>query len=143
MRVLRGATDAAWGRRHDGGRRRQRAVASGNGADVIISTGRDRRQLARGCGIAGRFRGGQRRCAALAQSTAVSSATAIDTGDGHDADQVSNTGALTAQADALALSAAVSVTTAGLAVGGNSVWDGGTKSDAAARGMRSAGARIA
>ncbi len=80
---------------------------------------------------------------ALANSTALSSAAAIDTSataeDAHfagpDQDTVTNRRVLTINSNAFALSLPVSVTTAGLAVSGTSVWDGGTTADAKAKGI--------
>jgi len=72
---------------------------------------------------------------ATATSTATSKASAIDTGAGNDADAVENSGHLTAEAEALAAAASVSFTTAGVAVASDSVWDGGTKAKAIAKGI--------
>ncbi len=73
---------------------------------------------------------------AIATSTGKSSATAIDTGAvEEDADTVINRGDLTAEANALAATATVSVTTAGVAVAGGASWAGGTTANAQARGI--------
>ncbi|SHJ09174.1 hypothetical protein SAMN02745165_01546 [Malonomonas rubra DSM 5091] len=73
---------------------------------------------------------------AIATSTGEASATAIDAGEEDDADDtVINSGDLTAEADALAATATVSVTTAGVAVAGGAAWSGGTKANAQARGI--------
>ena len=70
---------------------------------------------------------------AIATSTGESSAIAINAGAGDDT--VVNSGALTADADSFAATGTVSVTTAGVAVAGGKVWDGGTTTDAHARGI--------
>ena len=80
---------------------------------------------------------------ALANSTALSNAAAIDTGakpddllfGGADKDTVTNRGDLTVNANAFAISVPVSVSGAGPAIAGNSVWDGGTTADAKAAGI--------
>jgi len=73
---------------------------------------------------------------AVATSTGNSSATAIDTGEEEkDRDTVINSGDLTVNSDALAATATVSVTTAGLAVAGGAAWEGGTKANSQARGI--------
>ena len=68
---------------------------------------------------------------AVAKSTATAAASAIDAGDG--ADRIANTGVLTSDAKALAGTLTVGVTTAGVAVAGDSVWDGGTPAIATAK----------
>ncbi len=72
---------------------------------------------------------------ATATSTSTSRAAAIDAGAGASVDNVGNSGALTVVADAVAAAASVSVTNSGLAIAADSVWDGGTKADARARGI--------
>jgi len=73
---------------------------------------------------------------AVATSTGTASATAIDTGETEeDVDTVINSGDLTAEANAIAATATVSVTTAGAAVAGGASWAGGTTANAQARGI--------
>jgi len=72
---------------------------------------------------------------ATASSNAKASASAIDAGAGEEVDFVTNSGDLTADANAFAAAASVSVTNSGLALSADSVWDGGTKADARARGI--------
>jgi hypothetical protein len=81
---------------------------------------------------------------ALANSTSLSNAAAIDSGvapdetdlqNGTDKDLIVNRGLLTINANAFALSLPVAVSGAGVAVAGNSVWDGGTTADATAVGI--------
>lgn len=73
---------------------------------------------------------------AIATSTADSTAVAIDAGeDGIDDDTVVNSGDLTVDSNALAATATVSVTTAGVAVAGGATWEGGTKATSKARGI--------
>jgi hypothetical protein len=74
--------------------------------------------------------------ASVATSTGKADATAIDAGA--DADTITNTGALTADAGARAGTVTVGVTTAGVAITGDAVWDGGTKAEATARGLSAA-----
>ena len=79
---------------------------------------------------------------AIGTSTATSSATAIDGGDGdntivnRNAGITDRTGTLVADATAHAVTATVAVTTAGIAGASDAVWDGGTKADAIARGLK-------
>ena len=75
--------------------------------------------------------------AAVGTSTAIAGATGIQVG--HAQDSVTNTGALTINANALAGTANVSVTTLGLAASVDSVWDGGTTATATARGIGDGG----
>ena len=70
---------------------------------------------------------------AAATSTARTAATAIDGGGGND--EITNTGELSANATSTAVALNVSVTPAGVAVSGNNVWDGGTTSEAVAKGI--------
>lgn len=72
---------------------------------------------------------------ATSTATAESRAAAIDAGSGGSVDEVYNSGQLTADSTALADAASVSVTNQGLAVSADSVWDGGTKATAEARGI--------
>jgi hypothetical protein len=71
--------------------------------------------------------------AAVSESTAESTATAIRGGDGDD--QVTNLGHLTATATSVAEAANVALTQSGVAVAANSVWDGGVAARATATGI--------
>ena len=75
--------------------------------------------------------------ASLASTEATAAATAIRSGNGDDA--ITNSGDLTAVATATAAAANVAVTGKGLAVAGNSVWDGGIKASATAAGIQAEG----
>ena len=70
---------------------------------------------------------------AASTATARAAATAIDGGGGND--EITNTGELSANATSTAVALNVSVTPAGVAVSGNNVWDGGTTSEAVAKGI--------
>ena len=112
-----------------------RGIELGAGADVVdnsgnISTNSDAlvAELAASVSVSGV-------AGATATSTGESSATAIHAGSGNAVDTVLNSGDLTATSKAAAVTAAVSVTNAGLAVAGGAVWDGGTKGISQARGI--------
>ncbi|MDJ0926016.1 MAG: autotransporter outer membrane beta-barrel domain-containing protein [Gammaproteobacteria bacterium] len=128
------AAGAVW----DGGTgsdAKSRGIETGGGADVINNTGDvDALSTARVAelstavavqGVAG----------AIATSTGEADAVAIDAGSGDADDEVFNSGTLVADADAIAATAAVSVTTAGVAVAGGATWDGGTTATADAQGI--------
>ena len=70
-----------------------------------------------------------------ATSTATANSTAIHAGEGDETDDVYNAGTLTSTANANAVAASISATNQGLAIAADSVWDGGTKATAAARGI--------
>ena len=70
---------------------------------------------------------------AISASTATSSATAIDGGDGNDT--IHNTGTLTSISEANAVGVSVAVTNAGAALAGDNAWDGGVTANATARGI--------
>ena len=134
------AGDAAW----DGGTKAEsvsKGIDAGVGADKVVNDGditatSDATTVSVNVSVA--VTGG---AGAVGTATGTSNATAIDTGDGADTILNRNTGlpnragTLTADADALAIAANVSITTAGVAVAADSVWDGGTKAEATARGI--------
>lgn len=69
----------------------------------------------------------------LGRAKAEAHAGGIESGNGDD--RVENTGALTSYAESAAALANVAVTGKGLAVAGNSAWDGGTQAEASATGI--------
>ena len=71
--------------------------------------------------------------AAVSTSTAESSATAIDAGDGDDV--VVNTGTLESEATSLAVAINGGLVDKGVAIAANNSWDGGVKAEARARGV--------
>jgi len=73
--------------------------------------------------------------AATATSTSTANASAIDAGAGDSIDDVENSGALRAIANADAYAASIGVTNNGVAGAVGAVWDGGTKANARARGI--------
>jgi len=75
--------------------------------------------------------------ASLASTEATAEATAIRSGHGDDT--ITTSGDLSATATATAAAVNVAVTGKGLAVAGNSVWDGGIQADAQAAGIHSEG----
>ena len=73
---------------------------------------------------------------AISTATATSDSTAIETGAGDD--MVTNSGDLTTETVAIAAAVNVAVTgVGGVSIAGNNVWDGGTLSEAQARGIDS------
>jgi uncharacterized protein YhjY with autotransporter beta-barrel domain len=124
------AAGAAW----DGGTTStaiSRGIDVGNGADQVSNSGditvtadSDAKEAAVSVAVTGV-------AGAIATSTAMADAIAIDAGDDNAVDVVGNSGALTVMSEATALTSSVAVTTAGGAV----AWDGGTSSDAQARGI--------
>ena len=128
------AADAIW----DGGTKAAataKGIDAGLGADTVVNEGEivalsDAEAASAAVSVAM-----EGVAVATATSTATSTASAIDTGDGNDDDTVNNSGQLTADADALAAAATVAFTTAGVAVASDSVWDGGTKATAIAKGI--------
>ncbi|MBT8110017.1 MAG: hypothetical protein KJO27_04760 [Gammaproteobacteria bacterium] len=118
-----------------------RGIDVGDGADSITNTGAiDATTIATAAEVSGSV-SLTGVAGAIATSNSDSQATAIYAGNESDlaADDVTNTGNLTADATASAVTAAVSVTTAGVAVAGGAVWDGGTTSEATARGIETGG----
>jgi uncharacterized protein YhjY with autotransporter beta-barrel domain len=124
------AADAVW----DGGtmaEAKARGIDAGAGADVLDNSGTidvtaDGHAFSAAVSVAvSGVAGG------VAKSTVKTDAAAIDAGEG--ADDVINSGALSAEAFANAASAAVSFTAAGVAGAGGSAWDGGTTGEAKAR----------
>ncbi len=77
---------------------------------------------------------------AAATSTARADATAIDGGDGHDS--ITNRGELDVNATANADAVNVAVTPTGGAIAGNNVWNGGTTSEATAKGIDADGTAV-
>jgi uncharacterized protein YhjY with autotransporter beta-barrel domain len=78
---------------------------------------------------------------ALSTATAKAAATSIDAGSGNDT--ITNTGELTATATGVAAAVNVAVTTGtGLALAGNPVWNGGTTSEAVAKGIDADGTGV-
>ncbi len=119
-----------------------RTISTGDGNDVVtnagdVSANSDAATAAANVAVAVSGVG-----VAIGTSTATSVATAIDAGDGdntvtnRNAGITDRTGKLTADATAHAVTATVAVTTAGVAVASDAVWNGGTTADAAARGIR-------
>ena len=128
------AADSVW----DGGTKSEataRGIDVGNGADTVTNEGEIVATSDAKTGSAAVSVAVSGVAGASATSTAKSFATAIDTGDGYDTDEVNNKGKLTAKSDSLAVSASVSVTNAGLAIAADSVWDGGTTAEATAKGI--------
>ena len=112
-----------------------RGIDVGDGADQIINSGvvtvvadSDAKEAAVSVAVSGV-------AGAVATSTATADAIGLDAGDDIAVDDVDNSGDLVVTADADALTSTVSVTTVGVAVAVDSVWDGGTTADASAKGI--------
>ncbi|HNR22553.1 MAG TPA: hypothetical protein PKL49_05970 [Steroidobacteraceae bacterium] len=106
---------------------------SGDGADRIFNSGEVTSDsfattLAADVGVTG-----EGSALALGRAKVEAHAGGIESGNGDDT--VENTGALTSNATATAALANVAVTGKGLAVAGNSAWDGGTHAEASAAGI--------
>ena len=130
------SADSVW----DGGTKSEaiaKGIDVGNGADTVSNEGEIEATADADAGSAAVSVAVSGVAGGSATSTAKSFATAIDTGDGHDADTVTNKGKLTAKSDSLAGSVSVGFTNGGIAVAADSVWDGGTKAEATSRGIDS------
>ncbi len=110
-------------------------IDAGEGVDTVNNQGSVDTIASATSGSAGVAVAGSGVALASAWSTSNSTATAIDTGDIADDDEVTNDGDLSAFANSNAVSASVSVTKAGVAGSVGAVWDGGTKADSRARGI--------
>jgi hypothetical protein len=117
------------------GRAWAQGIFTGGGADTIVNAGAidataDARAISGSvavnvAGVA----------AAVSTSTAEARATAIDAGDGDDAIENLEPGALTAAAIARGSAVNISATGAGVTASADAVWDGGTHATATARGI--------
>ncbi|MBL8201271.1 MAG: hypothetical protein JNK40_09900 [Chromatiales bacterium] len=128
------AADAVW----DGGtgaRSRARGIDTGEGADTVDNSGAIDATSAATAASLGVSVAVSGVAGAVSTSTATADAAAIDAGADAAVDTVTNSGNLTVNSTATANTATVTITTAGVAVAADAVWDGGTGADATARGI--------
>jgi len=134
------AGDAAWNGGTTGDAT-SRAIATGDGADLVINDGELSALSSAGTASAAVSVAVAGVGAAIGTSTAISHSTAIDTGAGDDVvlnttvPGTIRTGKLVSDATSNAAALTVTVTPFGVAVAADSVWDGGTKADATAAGI--------